>query len=105
MKKQSIFSGLRPENKGGSKNCPKRSFFGFKNVKNFDSGTQFFFSKIFHRTTAVKNTLCTKKHFFNGKMETIFKQKSENSQISEFLLRRDILFFLVLLNIVPKKSL
>ena len=40
-----IFSGLRPKNKVGPKIEKKKSFFGIKNVKNFESGIQFFFLK------------------------------------------------------------
>ena len=35
--------GLQPENKGGSKNRRKKSLFGIKNVKKFESGILFFF--------------------------------------------------------------
>ena len=49
MKSPNIFFfGPSARKSRGSQNCPKRSFFGLKNVKNFESGIQYFFSqKIF----------------------------------------------------------
>ena len=56
-------SGLRPENKGVQKS-KKMSFFGIKNVKNFESGILiFFFSKKFQPTNAAERGLCAKGDF------------------------------------------
>ena len=44
---QIFFSGLRPENGGDPKIEKKGSFFGIKNVKNFESGIHIFFLKNF----------------------------------------------------------
>ena len=41
-----FFSGPSARKSRGSKNREKKSFFGLKNVKNFESGIQFFFLKI-----------------------------------------------------------
>ena len=58
-----FFSGLRPKNKGVQK-LEKMSFFGIKNVKNFKSGIQFFFSqKIFNPPTRPKRHFALKDTF------------------------------------------
>ena len=64
---------------GGSKNCPKRSFFGFKNVKNLESGIQNFLSqKKIIAPMRSKMHFALKSIFSMEKTETLFFKKLEN---------------------------
>ena len=58
--------GLRPENRTVQQ-LPKRSFFGFKNVKNFKSGIQFFFLKNFSSHQRGQKCTLHKKALFQWK--------------------------------------
>ena len=65
-----FFFGPSARKSGGSKKLPQKVVFWLKKCENFRIWhPKNFISKIFHRTNAVENALCTKKYFFNGKME------------------------------------
>ena len=68
-----FFRAFGPKIRGGSKNRKKRSFFGIKNVKNFESGIYSFFSqKFFNPPMRSKGHFALKCTF---PMETIVNKK------------------------------
>ena len=83
QKKKKIGPPARKQ--GGSQNRKKRSFFGIKNVKNFESGIRIFFSqKFFNSPMRPKGHFALKCTF---PMETIVnKKKAKIPKILKILL-------------------